>query len=368
MFSTSSIPKIIFTVAILILSILITSGFGRSQLLSEQSEINYRTISLLKNGCVLIYGNLKFGGDDFLIEDCEKNWRIVSVFKFGYIKKMQFTTDSVGWAVVSGSLVKIKKINEFYDLTVVKKSDDEFYLEDLFFLDEKHGWACGKFGLIYATSDGGENWRVQETATDGYLKEIRFANLNFGWARGGEYADRNNFRDEFLLTKDGGKTWLPVKEIAGQDISRINRLFLTSDSSGCAILVDNRTIYKPLTSAWKSSREIRGFEKEYPEGIFFFDLRNGWIYGDSILKTKDGGKNWARQLKSSDENGLSVRSLEFISDKVGWALSPKSVLKTFDGGKRWTNISQKWESDLKKKSIFDSQIIYLSGAGRVIND
>ena len=74
--------------------------------------------------------------------------------------------------------------------------------DDLFsvsFSTEAKGWACGRWGTILHTSDGGKTWAAQHSGTDFTLTGIYFVNEVLGWAVGAE--------GTILHTGDGGRTW-----------------------------------------------------------------------------------------------------------------------------------------------------------------
>ena len=118
-------------------------------------------------------------------------------------------------------------------------------------------------------------------------------------------------------------------------------------------------------------------------GVFFLDDKTGWVVGEdcAILKTTDGGKNWAPQgqrirkilhsvyftdkdhgwavgagvgsvdmsgiiLKTSDGGATwrkvfdgkirGLSSVHFVNNQVGWAVGGNIVLKTTDGGETWS--------------------------------
>lgn len=77
---------------------------------------------------------------------------------------------------------------------------------------------------------------------------------------------------------------------------------------------------------------------------YFLDSLNGWACGDSglIMKTTNGGLNWARQNSKMSQ---PIHEIFFLNKRIGWALSwniynptpPYGtwVLRTTDGGINW---------------------------------
>ena len=67
-----------------------------------------------------------------------------------------------------------------------QKKQQELY-DDLFsvsFPTEKEGWACGRWGTILHTADGGKTWIRQNSGTDFTLSSIYFVDSKNGWAVG----------------------------------------------------------------------------------------------------------------------------------------------------------------------------------------
>ncbi|MFH0730401.1 MAG: YCF48-related protein [Pseudomonadota bacterium] len=156
--------------------------------------------------------------------------------------------------------------------------------EDLFsviFPTEKEGWACGRWGTILYTEDGGKTWCQQASGTDYTLSSIYFADHHHGWAVGDG--------GTVVSTDDGGKTWTKQK-----------------------------------TSV-----------KYFLMCVYFTDKDTGWIVTEKthILHTKDGGENWALQFKDDD---YLLKSVSFCDEKNGWAAGEYGIVyHTEDGGETW---------------------------------
>src|SRR5690606_26933805 len=50
-------------------------------------------------------------------------------------------------------------------------------IHDIFFLDANHGWACGTYGVMLRTEDGGASWEQARVETRNALNAVRFADL-----------------------------------------------------------------------------------------------------------------------------------------------------------------------------------------------
>jgi photosystem II stability/assembly factor-like uncharacterized protein len=85
---------------------------------------------------------------------------------------------------------------------------DDARLNDIFFIDAKHGWAVGDHGTILHTDDGGGEWKIRQSGVSCSLKSVFFINEKMGWAAGGEAKPYSNTGSGVLLfTRDGGQTW-----------------------------------------------------------------------------------------------------------------------------------------------------------------
>ena len=68
------------------------------------------------------------------------------------------------------------------------------------FVDAKHGFITGEFGIVYSTADGGANWVVEpKIAPDFFSHGALFTDASTGWVSG--------LAGTVMHTKDGGKTW-----------------------------------------------------------------------------------------------------------------------------------------------------------------
>jgi photosystem II stability/assembly factor-like uncharacterized protein len=149
------------------------------------------------------------------------------------------------------------------------------------FPTEREGWACGRWGTILYTEDGGKTWGEQASGTDYTLSSIFFADQKHGWAVGEN--------GTVVSTADGGKTWTKQKTPVTYFLMR----------------------------------------------VYFSDKSDGWIVTEKthILHTQDGGENWAVQFKDDD---YVLKSMSFCDEKNGWAVGEYGIVyHTADGGETW---------------------------------
>jgi photosystem II stability/assembly factor-like uncharacterized protein len=75
----------------------------------------------------------------------------------------------------------------------------DILLYDVSFVDPDHAWIAGEFGVILASTDGGQTWHGQTSGVEETLFGISFADQQRGWAVGLDAT--------LLSTTDGGMSW-----------------------------------------------------------------------------------------------------------------------------------------------------------------
>ncbi|OPY75796.1 MAG: Ycf48-like protein precursor [Syntrophorhabdus sp. PtaU1.Bin058] len=158
--------------------------------------------------------------------------------------------------------------------------------DDLFsvsFADDKEGWACGRWGTILHTKDGGKTWTNQKSGTDYTLSSIYFADAQHGWAVGDG--------GTILHTDNGGDTWQRQQ---------------------------SPVMYRLMS-------------------VHFVSANKGWAVGERthILTTSDGGKTWTKQFSDVD---YILKSVSFFDHSTGWAVGEYGyIYHTTNGGRTWEN-------------------------------
>ena len=213
-------------------------------------------------------------------------------------------------------------------------------LADVAFVDAEHGWTVGDRGVIWHTSNGGEDWQLQPSGSDARLNSVRFLDRERGWAAGGWIEPHSRVsRGVLLHTSDGGQHW-----------KADSRLTL------------------PLI------RQIR-----------FLDAKNGWAVTESsalsppgLYHTNDGGRSWSPASSADDRcwmagdfsdaqtgvvvgrfdmaavvrrqsieapvndfvNARSLRAVKLLSPREAWAVGDGGAVRASrDYGRRWQPMS-----------------------------
>ena len=241
--------------------------------------------------------------------------------------------------------------------------------DDLFsvsFPNEKEGWACGRWGRILHTTDGGKTWADQSSGTDYTLTSISFLDPRNGWAVGDG--------GTIVHTGDGGKTWEKQKSPVPFYLMKV--IFL-SPLKG--LIVTERTTILLTEDGGKTWRKQFSDQDFILKSLSFVDQLNGWAVGEYgyIYRTRNGGATWEKQAgfyKLSDrtgeiEGGTYLFDVVAIDPHTAWAVGIDGyVIRTTDGGKTWKEI----DTGAPKTQLFcvtsdNRDTILISGKGTFLS-
>ena len=214
------------------------------------------------------------------------------------------------------------------------------------FPEEKEGWACGDWGTIWHTGDGGLTWAAQKSGTDSTLSAIFFIDSQTGWTVG---------KDGVILhTADGGQNW--IRQESPVDFFHRDVFFVTV-SKGWIASEQTHILY---TEDGGKTWQVQYSDEIYNlVGIAFSDEMHGWTVGEYgfTYHTGDGGKNWEHQagyFRVSDytgdiETGVFLFDVIALDAMTALAVGADGVVtKTVNGGKTWISL----ESGIPKALFF----------------
>ena len=201
------------------------------------------------------------------------------------------------------------QVPEPYGWTKLKSPTNET-LRRLYFVDQNNGWAVSLGGKIINTTNAGETWEIQNSTVTTPIVDIFFITPDRGWAI--TYPSEQPFGTSILTTTNGGMDW--VKD----------------------------SIF---------------FQNEIFSTIFFLDENVGFIGGNGIKKTTDGGVTWTNAfIEPGGVSTLPINKFSFFSKTFGYASGGRVdiagvIWRTTDGGDNWFSIG------LSPDQIYDIHII-----------
>ncbi len=242
---------------------------------------------------------------------------------------------------------------------------------EIYFINEKKGWAVTGFWHIFSTEDGGKTWTNQfPVKTMSYdLRHISFSDDKRGCAAG----------SSIICTEDGGKTWNERLGVRPGGHERINDFLielsgisLVNQSIGWAVGNDGQIMKtEDGGKTWSMAARNTGCGGN----AFFINKKTGWLHGYGtpyICRTDDGGHTWEKQ-----DAGFDVWSVFFVNETKGWAVGTIKegtgqatkvwgVMKhSNDGGKTWKTQFKEFMDDeiagLYNVSFLNAQIGWVVG-------
>ena len=192
------------------------------------------------------------------------------------------------------------------------------FLQSIHFVDSLYGWAVGNSGTIIHTSDGGDNWVIQDSKTENEIVDVFFLNRSLGWASAWNYTILP-FGTLLLKTTDGGFKW-------NVEAYREDNLFITT--------------------------------------ILFTDSLNGWMGGrpHALVRTTDGGVNWQQAyIDTMTLAFFPVLNIQFYNAQYGYACGGRFdiagvIWRTTNSGDSWTPIDPVYAppDEIWQMHFFDS--------------
>ncbi|QAT51019.1 hypothetical protein EQM14_15285 [Caproiciproducens sp. NJN-50] len=141
------------------------------------------------------------------------------------------------------------------------------------------------------------------------LHSIDFLDGDAGWMIRDRYeSGSDSYRSQLLTTQDGGATWTKT----GDDSRQLDAVLFADQNEGWAVSQETSR-----AAAANVSKLVRY----------------------SVLHTKDGGKSWTVQWKSSSDESESKPALWAGDAQTAFALTGSRLLRTKNGGTAWTAVS-----------------------------
>ena len=237
----------------------------------------------------------------FVVPMNAQTWETQNSGVTNTLRSVCFVDTLNGW-VTTDSSIYLHTTDSGKNWMIEKVNNDNYGIERIQFITKDIGYACGSYGRLFSTRDGGKTWLRYAGVFEIDFQDLFFVNETEGWAVGQRYG--NNWgRGMIVHTSDGGITWQKQFE--------------------------HETTNQLATKFFKAIRMKNNFVGWAIAGDYFDNFSPTYVY-----KTDDGGKNWnelptpiqrpARRLKIANVDTLWAD---------GYGVSPIST--TVDGGISW---------------------------------
>ncbi len=190
-------------------------------------------------------------------------------------------------------------------------------LNTIFFLDKNTGWAAGDSSILIHTDNGGVNWTRTSIGTNDKIFDLHFFPPEMGWAA----TNRGIYR-----TKDGA-TWknedlgIPsdiravhfVDTLHGWACGSANKIFRRQrDVNNNPVWTASSITSEPVSAVWND--------------IFFVNEQTGWVVGNDVYKTTDGGTTWMQETTAVKVN---FNAIYMVSGSTGWIVGDGGNVLTY---------------------------------------
>ncbi|HIC89349.1 MAG TPA: hypothetical protein EYP04_08100, partial [Anaerolineae bacterium] len=245
-------------------------------------------------------------------------------------------------------------------------------------LDASHMWTVGSSDFIAAPSDGGASWTHQNGFGIGFGYRWERAHLldsTHGWALvwGDWYRGEGG---KIARTTDGGRSWASVGWFNGalRDVrfNDANDGWVVGGGDTGAPVFPPRWDYVLHTTDggdhWTDTRD----ELDHFYAVFPLDADHVWATagthmapGKLIIRTADSGLHWDSLLAGP---GISeVHRLFFVNTNEGWLVGDSGYIQhTTDAGDSWANQTSGTSNTLRDVVFVDADIGWAVGDGGVV--
>ncbi|MGV3631988.1 MAG: YCF48-related protein [Bacteroidota bacterium] len=264
-----------------------------------------------------------------------------------------------------GLLCSIRSYAQWTEATVTGNTGDD--IQCIAFSDDNTAFATGWSGVLYKSTDGGENWSLQTTTLPSVdMYAVAFIDASTGFIMGDQ--------GRIYKTTDGGATW--AQKTSGTTESIYNIAILSNNTTIFAVgsgglLLKSTDTGDTWTSQSSPSAEINRSIK------FAGDNESvAYLIGDnagdatSVYKSTDGGVSWTVQTvpAATDGDPVNLFGLSVVDASTAFVCGgSKRIAKTTDGSS-WTNVNSNLANFYRACHFTSSTSGYVVGAaGKILS-
>jgi len=285
-----------------------------------------------------------FGNNNYILKTTNggRNWDTVSTGNYGNIISMDIRNEneiiaaggSYGSSYSDPFNMIIKTTSGGNNWNLLTSNTNKSF-NDIYFKSKDSGIFVGSGGTIFRSTNGGLNWIKSETDISNDLNSISFINNTTGFlfGAGGMILNTTNFGDSWNIlpntTFRNLNSSFFIDAETGWVVGSGNMLMKTTDSGNNWFFIDNHI---------NAIHNLRS--------VFFLNSFTGFIMGNwntgfpgsgqlgsSILKTTDGGYNWAFIYRNDN---IVFNRLTFTDSSNGYIDVNSYIFKTTNGGNYWS--------------------------------
>ncbi|MEO0094270.1 MAG: YCF48-related protein [candidate division WOR-3 bacterium] len=281
----------------------------------------------------------------------------------------------VGW---SGYI--LKTTNGGIDW-VQQSSGTGINLYDVDFLNNQLGFACGANGLFLKTTNGGNSWIPKNTNTTANLYAVRFVNDQIGYIGGRLVAVEGGV---IYKTTDGGDNWTLQTLPNNESWRTIQDIFFFNADTGYAVSGAPQEYGGVVGLVYKTTNGGQTWVVNYTptQNSNFYSIdfpvnsQIGYISGligfngdYKMMKTTNGGASWFFQAPL-DQGIVPAISVDFVDNLTGYAVfrggGYNPMMKTTDGGTNWFAINSSTWHNYEDIFAINTNVVYGVGRGGMI--
>lgn len=249
-----------------------------------------------------------------------------------------FINENTGWACGEwGTLLKTTNGGNTWN-TLPDPEGGKSWVHSVYFSpDGLTGWVSTTGGGIFKSTNGGASWIEQNASNNSSndMNEIVFVDANTGWACGNS--------GEMRYTNDGGTTW--TNQTTNTVYGLYEMAFVDENNGWAAGLLAGVWHTSDGGTTWEAQTTPHSWQDIY--GIDFIDANTGYYAGfwGIIAQTTDGGATWEKMTKPTNN---TLHNLDAINECTIWAVGDSGdIVHTIDGGVTWNQVETGDNNHLK---------------------